>query len=989
MDQNRQRIQDDLRGLLRGDVFCDDIHLQLYASDASIYQIKPLGIVRPRSTSDVAVCLNYAAAQQIPITARGAGTGLAGESLGEGLVLDFSRYMRRILATDPASVRVQPGVVLSRLNEHLARFGQLFGPDPAMSRVTTMGSVISIDASGSRWMQYGSARRHIESLQIVLADGEVMEVGREPLFETDPKPEDLRKRQLVDAVADLLSRRQRLIERYAPRALVNQCGYQLSDVLTDTHLDLARLLCGSEGTLAIVTEATLTTEPISPFRGVGLLFFDSLENASLAVQEILPFKPTACDLLDRRHLSLAREADVCYELLVPGATEALLLVEHAGATKQEVRERLIQTTDHVRRKRRLAFDTHVAFDLRDQEICWQLARGVTPTLHRLKGATRPLAFIEDVAVPPDVLPDFLVQLQNILKRHQVTATLYGHVGHGQLHVRPFLDLSNEEDVSKLTGLAEDLYRETLAVGGTISGEHGDGISRTPFIREQYGELYSVFAELKQIFDPLGILNPGKIVSVETSTMQQYLRPTKSPEVPAESEAEIATAPPKKPIELQLNWSLAQLTEEAASCNGCGSCRSQQFDVRMCPIFKVAPAEEASPRAKANLLRAIAVGELSSEYLPSEDVKQIADLCIHCHQCRLECPANVDIPRLMIETKSQYVTNNGLRPSDWILSRLDWVSSWGSTLSPVSNWVIGNRTMRWLLEKSFGIARGRKLPRFAPRSFMRWATRRKLTRPTRRSDQKVLYFVDTYANYVDPKLGEALVSVFEHNGVAVYVHPQQRSSGMAMYSMGVLDPVRRLAEHNIPLLAEAVRQGYQIVVTEPSTALCLTHEYLTLMDDEDARLVAENTTEACHYLWKMHLQGKLQLDLKPVNASLAYHMPCHLKALQVGSPGENLLRLISGLQVQRVEKGCSGMAGTYGLKKENFRTSLRAGWGLISSLRDPTFVAGTTECGACKMQMEQGAAKPTVHPLKILSLSYGLMPELAASLSARSEELYVS
>jgi Fe-S oxidoreductase len=331
----------------------------------------------------------------------------------------------------------------------------------------------------------------------------------------------------------------------------------------------------------------------------------------------------------------------------------------------------------------------------------------------------------------------------------------------------------------------------------------------------------------------------------------------------------------------------------------------------------------------------------------------------------------------------------VRPSDWILARIDLLSAIGSYFRPLANWAITNRQMRWLLEKTFGIAQGRKLPRFSPRSFLRRAARRRLTRPTRRSGRKVLYFVDTYANYHDPQIGDALVAILEHNGVAVYVPPEQRASGMAMISMGAVDRVRRLAAKNVAFLAEAVRQGYQIVVTEPSTAICLTHEYPNILDDDDARLVAQNTTEACAYLWRLHQQGVLQLDFRPVNAALAYHMPCHIKALGFGSPTENLLRLIPSLSVQRAEKGCSGMAGTFGIRKVNYRTSLRAGWELISHMRGPGVQAGTTECSACKMQMEQGTTKPTLHPLKVVALAYGLMPELAGQLVARGTELVVT
>jgi Fe-S oxidoreductase len=410
---------------------------------------------------------------------------------------------------------------------------------------------------------------------------------------------------------------------------------------------------------------------------------------------------------------------------------------------------------------------------------------------------------------------------------------------------------------------------------------------------------------------------------------------------------------------------------------------------MCPIFRFAPAEEASPRAKANLMRGILSGGLDPSALASDELKAVADLCVNCHMCRLECPAGIDIPRLMLEAKAAYVASNGLRFGDWLLTHMDLVGALGSTISPLANWAIGNRPMRWLIERTLGIAQGRKLPRFASRSFIRRAVRRRLTRPTRRSGRKVLFFVDVYANYYDTQLAEALVSVMEHNGIAVYVHPGQWWSGMSMLTLGAADLVRRLAEHNIGLLAEAVRQGYHIVTTEPAAALCLSREYLALVNDDDARLVAANSSEACTYLWNLHSAGELQLDFRPLHATLLYHTPCHLKALEVGTPGMNLLRLIPGIRVQRIERGCSGMAGTFGLKRDNYRSSLRAGWGLISGLRDSHAQAGATECSSCKIQMEQGTNKPTVHPLKLLALAYGLLPESRSPLNAHSQELIVT
>ncbi|MGC4006236.1 MAG: 4Fe-4S dicluster domain-containing protein [Pirellulales bacterium] len=438
----------------------------------------------------------------------------------------------------------------------------------------------------------------------------------------------------------------------------------------------------------------------------------------------------------------------------------------------------------------------------------------------------------------------------------------------------------------------------------------------------------------------------------------------------------------------LQWSADDVVEEAGSCNGCGICRTQLPDQRMCPIFRIGPGEEASPRAKANLFRGVVTGELDPASIATPRFKEVADLCVHCHQCRVECPAEVDIPSLMFEAKAAHVAVNGLKIKQWFLADIDRVSRWGSRFPGIANWMLGNRQARWVFERFLGLAHNRKLPRLGKQTFQRWAAKRNLIRPRRRNEvdpRKVLVFADTAINYYDAQLGRALVLVLEHNGASVYVPPEPLHAGMPFVQAGALDKVRAAAATNVPLLAEAVRQGYTIVAAEPSTVMCLTREYPQLLDDEDVRMVATNTYEATDYLWRLHQHGELQLDLSPVHANVGYHQPCHSRVLQNGAPAENLLRLIAGLQVVKLDRGCSGMAGTYGLSKDNFRNSLRAGRAAIDALRDAPLQAAATECTACKMQLEQGSSKPTLHPLKWLALSYGLMPELAESWQARSSD----
>jgi FAD/FMN-containing dehydrogenase/Fe-S oxidoreductase len=989
--QKRERIQDDLRGLVAGEVLCGDFFRQLHASDASIYEIRPMAVVRPGRVADVAACTRYARDQQLSIHARGAGTGSAGESLGPGIILDLSKHLRHVIRVDADKVRVQAGMALERLNAQLRPAGRVFGPNPAKAAVTTVGSVVALDAAGSRWLKYGSAHNYVASLQVVLSDGEIMEFGREPLSGGSSTSTIPRKRDLVNSLAAVLRDNAELIRSRRLKSPIDRCGYNLDGVLGEDYVDVARLLTGSEGTLAVITELSLATQPLPGPRGATLLLFDSVEKASRAVREILPWNPNACELMDRRHLSLARDAEVRFDLLIPAETEALLLVEQEAVDAVELTNQMHEMAAYLTQTKRLAFAVRQAFEPDELNLFWHLIDRVRPSSYRLKGRTQAVPVAEAVVVPPEILPDFLVRVQNILKRQQITAAILAHAGYGELCIRPLLDLTSADDVDRMRRLAEELHREVMDAGGSIVSEHGYGLSGTSFLKEQAGPLYDVFRAIKQIFDREGILNPGKIVGDDPELMMRNLQPAiktglppPAPEQPVPEQAAM-----RKMVELQMDWDPARVSEAVADCNRCGVCRTQSPEMRMCPIFRIAPGEEASPRSKANMLRGVLTGAVDLDRLTGTEFKAIADLCVHCHMCRLECPARVDIPRIMRESKGSYVAANGLTFAERAITHLDLLGALGGLVSTAANWALSNRQVRWLLGKVLGIAPGRKLPRFTSRNFIRRAHHRRLTRPSRRSAQKVLYFVDTYANYFDPQLGEALVAVLAHNGVGVYVHPNQKPAGMPSIACGALDHARFLAEHNIAILAEAVRQGYHIVATEPAAALCLAREYPQLVDDDDARLLAANSSEACTYLWRMHTQGKLQMDLKPIHMTLGYHTPCHLKALQVGTPGEHLLGLIPGLRIEHLEKGCSGMAGTFGLLEKNYRSSLRAGMRLINQLRSPAVQAGTTECSACKIQMEQGTDKPTIHPIKLLAFSYGVMPEISKLLTAKSKELVVT
>jgi FAD/FMN-containing dehydrogenase/Fe-S oxidoreductase len=977
MDQEQQRIAEDLRGVVAGEVLCDDAARALYATDASLFEVWPLVVVRPRSVDDVAATVRWAAERGVPVHPRGAGSSLTGDSLGPGVVIDCSRYLRRIIATTSDTVRVQPGVVGLQLEEHLKRLGRTFGPDPAGAAVTTIGGMIGRNTSGSRFLRVGAVRGRVAAAQVVLADGCVVEL--EPTLPRVPAvvpggipgapPSDPADRvaALAFGVDEVLAESATVIAAGQPANRLSHGGYRLDDLRRDGLIDLPRLMCGAAGTLGIVTEATLRTVPVDSAVAVALVLFDSLEKAGQAALRISSLAPSACDLFDKRHLALARGSRVDFDLLIPPVADAGLLVEFSDTDMAAANARLDDAIRRLQGVRKLCLDIRRAEDSSDAQMFWDLSRHLVSTLHGVRGVSRPVPFVEDIVVPPEMLPDFLTRLQGTLKRCAATAMIFGHAAHGQLHVRPYANPADPAELAALIRLAEAIYADVVDVGGTIGGEQGLGLSRTVFFERHFPEMTGVFRRIKRVFDPAGILNPGKIVThLEARGFPFRASLPATPVVEGPSTPATAALP-------VLHWSEPGAAGEVDACNGCGACRTQAAGSRMCPRYREDPAEEASPRAKANLFAAFLSGRLDAKTLTGDDVRAIADTCFNCHQCRVECSAGVDIPALVMQLKGAHVAENSLGLSAWLLSRVDSLSQWGGMVTPLANAAIADPRARWILEKTVGIAQGRKLPRFTGNRTMRWAARRGLTRPSRRGGQRVLLFLDTYARRHDPLLVEAMVAVLERHGVGVSIDPRQRSSGMPLIAAGDLSAARKVAAANMRVLAEAVRLGYRIVCTEPAAVTAITHDYPLLVEDDDMQRVVDATCDATSYLWELHRDGKLKLDFDPLAARVLYHAPCHLRALSKQSPTEHLLRLIPGITLDAADRGCSGMGGTWGLHHDHHRSSLRIGLGLVSATRGAGIDVGSTECSACRLQMEQGTTKPTIHPVKLLAKAWRLLP----------------
>lgn len=1008
MEELRRRLLEDLSDAIEGELRVDRTAAALYSTDASLYEIEPVAVAFPRRARDVEVLAAYSADHRLPLIARGAGSGLAGGAIGRGLVIDFSRHMNQVLEVRGDTVRVQPGVVRDQLNRELRKHGRYFPPDPSNSRVTTVGGMLGVDAAGSHAVRIGSTRDHVASLECVLSGGQRIELGREPITSFSPLASEsgmtsvpeasvnagetlrlsaqtpaTRRLELLRRLDDLLVRNESVIRQHQPALLRNCAGYMLRGIRRSGFLDLPRLLVGSEGTLGIFTEATLYTMPLPAHRSAMLMMFRTMDQAVLAMQLLLPLEPSACDLLDRRLLSLGRGTDLRFRDIIDSDAEAALIVEFPGSSQREVQQRL-SDAERLLSDRQIEFHrTRQAVTYDEVEFLWSLPAQVVSLLASLKGTSRPLPFVEDVAVPPDRLAEFLTAAQRVFQRHEVTATLYSHAASGQIHFRPILAVPHRGADTPLESIARELYRHVVQFGGTISGEHGDGLSRTAFLRTQYGPLYRVFQQLKDLFDPLRLMNPDKIISNDPQLTVKYLRATR---VAAESDRTGSSLPV-----LQLGWTAAEAADAAVRCNGCAGCRTVTPPARMCPFVPDDGEEELTPRGKAALLRRSLCNDGDTELLTGESVRRVLDSCFNCKQCQLDCPSEVDIPHLVLEARAQHVQAHGLNKTAWLLSRVHTYAPLSSRFAWLTNRALKNPLVRKFVQRFFGIAATRRLPPFAPRPYLE--SQRVLRsensavpgspRPT------VVYFVDYFANYHDPELAEAFVRILEHNGFRVFIPRLQTVSGMSMVTVGDFVAARAVAEQNIRELIEPAREGFPILCTEPSAALCLTQEYPLLIPGNDADIIAQKTTDAGSFLAELSRAGRLKRDFTPRKLTVAWHTPCHSRALRRGQPYLELLSLIPDLTVVPVDKGCTGMAGMFGLSAENFDLSLRIGSGLISQMQTVDAAAGATDCSSCRMQMEQSASIPTLHPLKLLAMSYGLMPRLEERLAARPAGLSMS
>ncbi|MHC4159875.1 MAG: anaerobic glycerol-3-phosphate dehydrogenase subunit C, partial [Planctomycetota bacterium] len=730
--------------------------------------------------------------------------------------------------------------------------------------------------------------------------------------------------------------------------------YNIDGICHNGRIDLARLLVGSEGTLAIFTKIVLKTVAVPAAKALLQLEFDSLEKMAKATPIIVNNGASACELMSQTVIEMAYEALPEYRDVLPAGAAAVLLVEHTGQNQDEVKKK-IEITDKA--VGTIASGRTIVFDVKQQGHIWKSRKDAGPLLYRARGRKHPVEFMEDVSVGYEGLGKYITGLQDIGKRYDIEMSFFGHAGDGLLHIRPFMDLSEPAEVEKMLSVANEVFELAWSLGGTISGEHAEGLVRAAFIRRQCGDdYYELLCKIKDIFDPDGLMNTGKIINDDADVMIRNLR------------AGHKILPER--LETDLLFEKDELFLALDQCNGCGVCRSLESGLRMCPVFRALGEEMGSSRAKANILNFWATGQLNEEDFESPEFRKFLDLCINCKACLVQCPSGVDVSRLVSTARAEYVRHRGLRRAEHVLSHNRYLSMLGSMFSPVSNFFMRLPAFKWLMEKSAGIDKRRGVPRFKRSSFLK-AGRKYLAacEPIENPVDKVAYFVDTYANNNDHELGFAVLEVLRANDIVVIL-PQQRPAPLPAIVYGDVKIARKELSFNVKHLAKAVRDGYKIICSEPSAALCLKTELRHFVSGPDIKLVSENTYELMNYLLGLLTQDKLKAPTKPVIEEYLYHLPCHLCAVGNGTASIKLLQELCGVSVVDLKAGCCGLAGTFGMQKKNYELSSKIAAGLKEALEKSQTKYVLTECTACKMQIEHISDCAVRHPIKVLAEAYG-------------------
>jgi FAD/FMN-containing dehydrogenase/Fe-S oxidoreductase len=937
-----------LKKRVTGEVRFDPVSRFMYSTDASIYEIEPIGVVLPRTHEDVFATMEIARDFKVPVLPRGGGTSLAGQTVGHAVVMDMSKYLNRVLHVNREErwALVEPGVVQEQINLHLQPMGFLFGPDTATANRATLGGMMGNNSAGSHSIVYGKTIDHVLEMDVVLASGERRNL-REMKFD-----DAIMRGGLEGRIASIVNANREEIERRFPKIMRRVSGYNLDEFVRNGKFNLAKLVVGSEGTLAAVHQAKVRIEPRPPATALCVVHFSDLVECIRASDIILPFKPSAIEMIDDRIINLGRGSLEISRLMgfIDGNPSAVLIVEFYGENEADLRSKLDEMEAALKREK-AGYAYVRAFHPADQTNIWKVRKAGLGLLLGMKGERKPIAFVEDCAVEPSKLPAFFLRFREVIHKFGTSAGYYGHASVGCLHIRPLINTKDARDIRIMQEMTDEIADLVMEFGGGMSGEHGDGLARSHLNEKLFGpQLYKAFRDVKGAFDPDHRMNPGKIVNAPPMVENlrygtEYRTMTVNTHYDFTREGGFATA-----VEL---------------CNGAGVCRKQN-EGTMCPSYMVTLEDKHSTRGRANYMREILSGKTPAHEFTGEGLHEVLDLCLECKGCKAECPSNVDMAKLKYEFLAHYNEANGVPLRSRMFAHIHTFSRLAAAWPSLANWTLTNPGVRRALDRFAGIDSRRKLPLFATQTFENWFTHRpksEIRNPKSEIAGKVVFFHDTFINYNYPDIGKAATQLLEAAGYEVRL-AQRRCCGRPMISKGLAEAARENADFNVRQLHPFVDQGYSIVGCEPSCILTFRDEYPDLIKGRHVADVAKASFLLQEFIVKEKQAGRWKLEFKRQQDKALIHGHCHEKALI----GSRYLKEAMALaySVEEVDSGCCGMAGSFGYEKEHYDVSIAIG-------RRRLFPAVEKNAGAvviapgisCRQQVEHATGRRPLHPAEAL------------------------
>lgn len=948
-------LEQQLKEQIKGDTHFDSITRGVYSVDASIFEILPAGVVLPKTGEDLIRTVQIAAQNKTPVTVRGAATGITGGCLGEGLIIDTSKYLNRILEIniEKEYAICEPGVVQDELNAALAPYGYRLGPDTSTGNRATLGGMLANNAAGSRSLRYGTMADHILEVELVLSDGKVIRfdsLSEEMFLEKTRLPDQ--EGRIYQAVENVRSAYASEIDARFPKIPRRVSGYNLDKLLDSDKINLCQLIAGSEGTLGIVTRLKTRIVPMAKAAALCVIHFDHLIEAMNHIPLLSSFNPSAIEMIDRQIIELGRlspsmRGKMSWLELSP---EAIFIVELDGQSSQEVEQKAVQLARTLENKK-IGYRRDIFTDAVKMNHIWTLRKAGLGILLSKRTYSRAIAFLEDITVPPAHLASFMTRFLAYLESKGKMAGIYGHVGSGCMHIRPYMDLRQEDELQLMQQMMRDVTSLLLDEGGSLSGEHGDGLIRSWLNPALFGKkVIEAFILIKQAFDPFNRMNPGKILASELPLDHLRLSPQSHLHAPKtflnfEEEGGFGLA-----VDL---------------CNGNGRCRKKEGV--MCPSFQVTHDEYHSTRARAQTLRGIVHGHLKPETFSSQGLYDVLDLCLSCKGCKTECPSEIDMAKMKSEFLYHYQEKHGYPLRNYLFGYIGKLNKIMSTFPALFNWL----NSRWLIKKglnSIGIAFERQLPFLSSERFSKWF--KEFAQPT--SHKQVILFNDTFTEFNESEIGQAAILILNQLGYGVSV-PDWQCCGRPLFSKGLLKQARRYAERVIESLIPFALENIPIIGLEPSCILMLKDDYKGLIDPSSPLFpFVEKIASRCftfdEFLAHLIEKEEFNLPLETKEQTIQLHGHCHQKALVGTAATLKVLNALPGAQVFEIPSGCCGMAGSFGYEKEHYTISLQIGeLALFPAIRKSTSDTITVADGvSCRSQIEDGTGRHAIHLAELVA-----------------------